>query len=280
MNFIKDCFKGVCIGAGAILPGISSGVLCVIFGIYDKLVESVLGIFRDFKKNFLFLLPLGLGSFVGIILLGKLLKLLFSSFPMPTNYAFIGLILGSIPLLAKKINAQKGFRLHYLFYTFFAFIVGLLAILLENYISLFTENYNFLSYLSTNIAPLSPAFFLFMISGFFMSIGIVVPGVSSTLILMCFGIYNIYLDAVSDFNLSILIPLGIGVMIGGIIFLKMIKYLLEHYYMQTFYSIIGFTLGSILVLYMPLSFNLTGFISIFLFIICFYIAGMFERKAN
>lgn len=53
-NFIKNIFKGICIGAGAILPGISSGVLCVIFGIYDKLVNSVLGLFRDFKKNFYF----------------------------------------------------------------------------------------------------------------------------------------------------------------------------------------------------------------------------------
>lgn len=280
MSFIKDCLKGVCIGAGAILPGISSGVLCVIFGIYDKLVESVLGIFHDFKKNFLFLLPLGIGSLIGIILLGKLLKLLFSSFPMPTNYAFIGLILGSIPLLAKKINAQKGFRLHYLFYTFLAFMIGLLAILLEKYISFFTENHNLLDTLSTNITPFSSAFFLLMISGFFMSIGLVVPGVSSTLILMCFGIYNIYLDAVSTLNLSILIPLGIGAVIGGIIFLKIIKYLLEHYYMQTFYSIIGFTLGSILVLYMPLSFNFTSFISVALLVVCFYIAGMFEKKAN
>lgn len=280
MSFIKDCLKGMCIGAGAILPGISSGVLCVIFGIYDKLVESVLGIFHNFKKNFLFLLPLVLGSFVGIVLLGKILKLLFSTYPMPTNYAFIGLILGSIPLLTKKINSEKGFRLHYLIYTFFAFMIGLLSILLEKYISSFVGNFSLLEAATTNITPFSSAFFLFIISGFFMSIGIVVPGVSSTLILMCFGIYNIYLDAISTLNLSILVPLGIGVVIGGIIFLKMIRYLLDHYYMQTFYSIIGFTLGSILVLYIPLSFNYIGFISVLLLVICFYIAGLFEKKAS
>ena len=60
LSFIKDIFKGICIGAGAILPGISSGVFCVILGIYDKLVSSVLNLFKDFKKNFLYLLPFGI----------------------------------------------------------------------------------------------------------------------------------------------------------------------------------------------------------------------------
>ena len=104
LKFLKSCLQGICIGAGAILPGISSGVLCVIFGIYDKLVESVLGIFHNFKKNFLFLFPIILGSFIGILLFGNILDFLFNHYPMPTKYAFIGLILGSIPLLIKKIH--------------------------------------------------------------------------------------------------------------------------------------------------------------------------------
>jgi len=282
LNFIKDFFKGICIGAGAILPGISSGVLCVIFGIYDKLIESILGIFHNFKKNFFYLLPILLGCFVGIVLLGKILQLLFTSFPMPTKYAFIGLILGSIPLLIKKINSECSFRLHYFIYTIIAFGIGLLTVILERYISsnILTTNADLLNTLSTNTLPTLSSTLLLIISGFFMSIGIVVPGVSSTLILMCFSIYNIYLDAISTMNLSILIPLGIGVIIGGILFLKIIKYLLDNFYMQTFYSIIGFTLGSVLVLYTPLSFDSAGLVSILLLITGFYIAGLFEKKGR
>lgn len=279
MSFIKNCLKGICIGAGAILPGISSGVLCVIFGIYDKLVESVLGIFHDFKTNFLFLLPIAFGSFIGIILFGNILDALFATYPIPTKYAFIGLILGSIPVLLRKVNENKKFRLHYFVYTFIAFGIGLLTVILEKYIStnILAGNTTILSL--SNSLPISAMFLLF-IAGFFMSIGIVVPGISSTLILMCFGIYPIYLDAISTLNLSILIPLGIGVLIGGIIFLKLIKYLLDNYYMQTFYSIIGFTLGSILVLYVPLTFDFTSFVSILLLIVCFYIASLFEKNTN
>lgn len=283
LNFIKDIFKGICIGSGAILPGISSGVLCVIFGIYDKLINSVLGLFHDFKKNFFFLLPIGIGGIIGVILLGNLLEFFFSQYPMPTKYAFIGLILGSIPLLLHKIHTKKSFHKHYVIYAFISFGIGLLMVLFENHIedsAFFTTNTNPTNLLTTtSMLPLNLILFL-IIAGFFMSIGIVVPGVSSTLILMCFGIYDMYLKAIGVFNLTFLIPLGIGVILGGFTFLKIIKYLLDHYYMQTFYSIIGFTLGSILVLYMPLTFDLIGLVSILLLITCFYIAGLFEKKEN
>lgn len=282
MRIISDFLKGICIGAGAILPGISSGVLCVIFGIYDKLVESILGIFHNFKKNFFYLLPIFLGSTVGIILLGNILSLLLNSFPSPTKYAFIGLILGSIPMLIKQINSQNKFKLHYIFYTIIAFELGLLAVILEKYLSssVFTANSYLIEDLYSNTIPSFFPIVLLAIAGFFMSIGIVVPGVSSTLILMCFGVYNIYLESVSTINLPILIPIGFGVVLGGFIFLKIIKFLLSKYYMQTFYSIIGFTLGSVLVLYVPITFDFSGIISIVLFLLCFYIAQLFEKKGN
>lgn len=277
MKFLLDCIKGVFIGSGAILPGISSGVLCVIFGIYDKLVESVLGIFKD-KKNFFYLLPIALGGFVGIFLFGNILKALLVNFPMQTQYAFIGLILGSTPLLIKKVNSQGSFKLHYLFYAVFAFAVGLLAVCLESYISSSSILTNFATNASLSNNGISlQAFLLLTIAGFFMSVGIVVPGVSSTVILMCFGVYETYIAAIASMNLSILIPIGLGVVTGSIIFLSVIRYLFKHYYMQTFYAIIGFSLGSIFVLYMPLSFDITGFISLVLFISFFYIAGKLEN---
>jgi len=271
MNFIKDFTKGIFIGAGAILPGISSGVLCVIFGIYDKLVQSVLEIFKDFKKNVKYLFPIVCGGVIGIVMFGNALKLILATFPMQTKYAFIGLIIGSIPTLIKKVNSERYFRLHYLLYTFMAFIIGILTVLLENYIST--------NIITSNMNISNEVFYMVLIlAGFFMSIGIVVPGVSSTIILMCFGIYDIYINSVANFNLSILIPLGIGVLIGGILFLNLISYLLKKFYAQTFYSIVGFTLGSVLVLYMPVTLNLAGIISIILLIAGFYIASFFETK--
>lgn len=174
MKFLIDYCKGILIGSGAILPGISSGVFCVILGIYEKLIDSVLNLFHDFKKNVIFLLPIGLGGITGILLVGKLLNFLFNEYPMPTKFCFIGLILGSIPVLFKQANQKNGFRLSHLIFLVIAFFIGFLSVKLEtilpNLINLDLGENNF---------------FYFILSGFLMSIGIVVPGVSSSVILMC-----------------------------------------------------------------------------------------------
>ena len=107
MKFLSNCLKGVAIGSGAILPGISSGVFCVIFGIYEKLLDSILNFFSDIKSNLKFLLPIIIGVGLGIILFGNLLNFCIYKFPIQTNCIFIGLILGSIPALLKEVSISK-----------------------------------------------------------------------------------------------------------------------------------------------------------------------------
>ena len=228
-------------GAGAILPGISSGVLCVIFGIYETLLNCTLNFFKNIKYNFKLLFPIGLGTLVGIILLGNILKYVFYAYPVQTKFMFIGLIIGSVPELFKKANSKKGFKLSYLIYFILSFSVGVLLVLLEKKLN-FSEN---------NISQFSFAYLL--ISGFFMSAGVIIPGVSSTLILILMGVYDAYLLSVSSLYIPFLLPLGIGLIIGSFICMKLIKFLLDNYYSQTFYCIIGFTLGSIFVLYPGIS---------------------------
>ena len=259
----KNFFIGILLGAGAILPGVSSGVVCVITGIYDKLIESIFNLFNDFKKSFNFLLPICIGSFLGVFLFGNILKTLFNTFPIQTSFCFIGLILGSVPLLVKKINQEHTFKLHYILFTIISFALGYFLVILEN-----SFNFNIISDYS---------FSFLVLSGFLMSVGVIVPGVSNTVILMCLGVYTVYINAIATLTLSVLIPMGIGLIIGGIVFLVIIKYFLKHFYMQTYYSIIGFTLGSVLVLYSPLSFDFIGFISIILLIVGFWIAGRLEK---
>ena len=104
-----------------------------------------------------------------------------------------------------------------------------------------------------------------------MSIGIVVPGVSSTIILMLLGVYSTYLSAISIANMTVLIPMMIGVAIGSFIFMKIIQNLLNKYHLQTIFGIIGFSLGSVLILYPGYSFNLESFISIIVLILGFLI---------
>ena len=95
-----------------------------------------------------------------------------------------------------------------------------------------------------------------------MSVGVVVPGVSSTVILMLMGVYNNYLSSISSLYFPTLISMGIGLILGSIIFMKLTNFLLKHFYVQTFYTIIGFTLGSIIVLLPNVGFDLSGLICI------------------
>ena len=227
--------NGILIGAGAILPGISSGVLCVILGIYEKLIDAFLGFFINIKKNFKFLFPIVSGAVIGIIIFGNILKYLFFAYPVQFKFVFIGLILGSIPKLIKDVQKKSDFKPYYLVFTFLSLAVAIFLVILEKKISIRSSNeYSFL---------------FLIISGFAMSAGVIVPGISSTLILMLLGVYESYLFSVSTIYLPFLIPLCIGLFIGSIVFMKITKYLLDKYYAQTFFVIIGFTIGSIFVLY-------------------------------
>lgn len=247
MTFLLNCAKGIAIGAGAILPGISSGVLCVVFGIYEKLLDSILNFFKDIRKNIKFLLPIFVGIGFGVLSFSKILNYLLYEFPIQTKSIFIGLILGSIPSLLKKANHKSNFKFHYIIYTLLAFVVGIGSVILENSVSNNSISNNF------------NALYL-ILSGFIMSVGIVVPGISSTIILMLMGVYSAYLSSISSIYFPVLIPMGIGLVAGCIFFMKLTKFLLNHFYAQTFYSIVGFTLGSIFVLLPDVGFDLSGLI--------------------
>lgn len=249
MTFLLNCAKGIAIGAGAILPGISSGVLCVIFGIYEKLLDSILNFFKDIRKNIKFLLPIFIGIVIGVLSFSKILNYLLFQFPIQTKSIFIGLILGSIPSLLKEVNHKSNFKFHYLIYTLLSFVFGIGSVILENYISINSISSNF------NVVYL-------ILSGFIMSVGIVVPGISSTIILMLMGVYSAYLSSISSIYFPILLPMGIGLILGCILFMKLTNFLLNHFYAQTFYTIIGFTLGSIFVLLPNVGFDLSGLICI------------------
>ena len=110
MNGFLNMVKGIFIGAGAIVPGVSSGVLCVIFGIYEKLLDSVLNFFKDIRHNIKFLFPIALGVGIGVLLFSNMLNYLLYEFPIQTKSIFIGLILGTIPSLIKEVNEKETFK--------------------------------------------------------------------------------------------------------------------------------------------------------------------------
>lgn len=207
-----------------------------------------------------------IGGAIGVLIFGNILNYLFYQFPIQTKSIFIGFILGSVPSLVKEVNQKKKFKLHYLLYTLLAFLIGVSLVVLENYIST-NSNGNF-----------SPIYIA--IAGFAMSVGVIVPGVSSTIILMLFGVYTSYLAAISSLYLPLLIPLAIGLICGSIVCMKLTKFFFDRFYAQTFYTIIGFSLGSIFVMLPDISFDLSGIISLLCVLLGFIIINLFKEPAK
>ena len=162
--FFKNIFLGVLIGIGSILPGISSGVILVSFGLYEKLLNSILNFFVNIRENLKLLIPIITGIGIGAILFGNILSLLYNLYPSFSKYCFIGLILGTLPNVIKSANNNnKYFEFKNIIFTIISLILSLIMILIEK------------KFTSILITTNEFDFFYLILSGFLMSIGVVVP---------------------------------------------------------------------------------------------------------
>lgn len=254
MGYLSLFLKGIAIGVGNIAPGVSGGALAMIFGIYEKLVDSVGNFFRDMKKNTLFLIPVGLGAAIGIIGFSKILTILLDTVPMQTTYTFAGLIVGTLPLLFKRAN-KKGFKKSYIIPFLITLLIALSFVFMEA---------GFFSNIQSGGKD-SVGLFTLIIGGFVLAGSLVIPGVSGSVLLMLIGFYADFLEAVSTLDLAILFPMGIGLGAGVLFFSKLMDYLLKEHYGVTYYAVLGFVIGAIPEVITGYSLDLVGLISVLFF---------------
>ena len=227
--------KGIIIGLGKIIPGVSGAVIAMSFNIYDNLINELNNLLKFKKVNIKFLLFLGLGIIISIIFGSKLIKLLLNKFYLSTMLLFIGLILGSLPTVIKSVKYDRK-NIIYLVISF------LLIMLLK-----FTNISNSLT-IDNN--------FIYLPLGIIESFSMIVPGISGTALYMIIGCYDKVItlfSSLTSINLVIikqLLLFIVGILVGAIIFIKLISYLLNNHKEKTYYSIIGFILASIIILFM------------------------------
>lgn len=263
MDFLKDFIKGIIIGIGAIAPGVSGGTFAVIFGVYDKLTNAIANIFNNFKKKLLILLPVGLGVCVGVLGFSRIVKYLFEHHEVEIIFLFIGLMIGTLPSVVKEAN-KKGFRRRYLLLFIIAFSVTTLFTILENSV--------------IDIIPQSSHSFISLITyGVIIGFGTIVPGISSSFILMYIGAYGIVIEAISNIDLIILIPVGIGFGISILLFARLISFLFKRFYGYTYYTILGFVLGSIITILPRVEFSLEYLLGMVICLIGFLISYGFSK---
>lgn len=225
---MKNFLKGVLVGIANIMPGVSGSVFLIVLKLYDKCIKAISDIFKKPKQSLKTLTPIALGILVGTYLFSNVISYFLNNYLNITSIVFVGLIFGTIPTLIKE-STKKGFKEPYLIPFFIALTIGTITIFYTPEI------------LTNNQASIP----ILLITGLIIAISTIVPGISTTILLSMIGMYKIYINAISTINLKILIPVLIGLIIGGFIISKIINYLLTKYYSYTYFAILGFTLSTI-----------------------------------
>lgn len=251
MKWLVEILKGMVIGLANIIPGVSGGTMMVSMGIYDTLIHCITHLFKEFKKSVLTLVPYGVGMVLAIIVGAFGLKAAFAQFPLPTNALFIGLILGSVPAILKEMKGEKkGVPGAVIFALLFAIVVLLKVVEAENS-----------GTIVLSVGEMIKLFFL----GCIASATMVIPGVSGSMILKTLGYYEPVVTvaipgAVSALragawselfaNVAILVPFGLGVVVGIFAIAKLIEVMMARFKGLTYCAIMGMVAASPVVILM------------------------------
>lgn len=243
---MKQILQGMVVGIANIIPGVSGGTMMVAMGLYDRLIHAITHLKSEFKESMKLLIPIFAGAGIAIIALSRLFEFLLATWPIPTNFAFCGLIAGSLPFIFKKVKGHKVTVSKIIPFLIFFGVVILMAFLGETGGASADVSFGFVNILK-----------LFGV-GVIAAATMVVPGVSGSMMLMLLGYYDTILKAINDFvdalvkfdmgglatGVGILAPFGIGVVIGIFLIAKLIEFIFSKAEIHAYYGIIGLILAS------------------------------------
>lgn len=229
-GFLFKLLQGILIGLGAVLPGISGGVLCVVFGVYAPIMALLSNPFRAFKKYALTLLPIVIGMGIGFLGVSKALGILLKAYPDASVCLFVGLIIGMLPSLFREARSKGPVEIKDYAAMDIAFVVVFSLLLLLNEFSV----------------RITPNFGWYLFCGFCLALSVIAPGMSFSTLLMPLGLYTPFVEGIGNIDFSILVPGGIGALLTVIILAKGMNYLLQKHHSTVSHLIIGIIIAATL----------------------------------
>lgn len=226
-RLILQIFQGALIGLGAVLPGISGGVLCVVFGIYKPVMELLSHPFQNFKTHVPKLIPVIIGAAVGFLGIANLLAYFLEKYPDTSVCLFVGLIGGMLPSLFREAGEQgrtKG--------SFVSMGIAMVII------------FALLGWLNVASVVITPNFVWYFFCGFCLALSVIAPGMSFSTLLMPLGLYTPFVDGIGHLDFSILVPAGIGAVVTVVCLAKAVNSLFEHHYNLAFHAIVGIVIAA------------------------------------
>lgn len=227
----KDWFirllKGAAVGIGGILPGLSGGVLAVIFGLYDEIIGFLGNITKNFFQNVRYFLPVGIGGVIGVVIFSAFVEKAFGQYEAMFTCLFIGFVVGTFPSLWKTAG-EKGRS---------TVDISILAVSAIGLTLLMVIG-------GQSLTQLAPSFLTWMFSGALIGLGVIVPGMSPSNFLIYFGLYEKMSAGISSFDFSVIIPLVIGGLLCVLLLAKLASWLFKRFYSKMYHFILGMVIGS------------------------------------
>jgi putative membrane protein len=240
-NYLIDSLKGFVIGMAIILPGISGGAVAALLGVYDKMIGAVADIGKHFKASIKVLLPIFIGLIFSVSLFFPL-DILLKIAPFPVIALFVGMMMGGVPELTKKLKGKINVRNILLVIAGFIFSASI------GVVSVFALEPAVL----TNIA--FPGLLLLFVVGFCASTTLATPGISGSITLLALGYYVPLVAIATELlsfqtatmlnNFLVALAFGIGMLVGFFLISKFMKFLLGKFLIPTSFAIVGIVLGS------------------------------------
>ena len=235
-DWIFRVVKGMVIALGFILPGVSGGVLAAIMGLYEPLLRFIAHIRRNFLRNLLFFLPVGIGGILGLVILSRPLEFLLERWPVIVLWGFAGAILGTLPALFRESTRTKARDSVDIAWMIGTAVLGGIGLYLLPLIGLSLPN-NFLG---------------FVIAGALIALGVLVPGLSPSNLLLILGIFSAMLAGFSERNIvGVFLPIILGAIAAMALFSKLMEGLLDRYPSRVYHFIIGLVIASTILIVVP-----------------------------
>ncbi len=228
LDWIVRLLKGIMVGIGFITPGLSGGVLAVVFGIYEPLIRFLGNLRKKFIDNVIFFLPVGIGGAIGVVAFSAVVDIAFTHHAALFTWLFIGFIAGTFPSLFKTAGKQGRKWWHWLVLILVAGGTVFLMRWMESFRSV----------------QLTPSFTNWLMSGALIGLGVVVPGMSPSNFLIYLGLYQPMAAGLRSFDLGVSIPLALGLIICVLALAKLIAWLFKKFYTSMYHFILGVVVGS------------------------------------
>lgn len=235
----KNTYRGFIMGISELIPGVSGGTIALLLGIYDELIASINGLFsKHWAKQLRFLIPLGIGMGSALIVLSRVMDYLLVHYTEPTHFLFLGLIIGVLPFLFKEADASHTFKAS-------QYVLLIIGIVVVGSLEIFIDPSE-----GGAIAELTAStYVLLFVGGMLASAAMILPGISGSMVFLILGLYPTVIGALKNFQLDLMIVIGLGVVIGIVTMSKVIHYFLKRHGTSTYALIIGFVIGSMVVVF-------------------------------